>query len=79
MTQKIRKITKNNNGEQNVSKCELTGLFKVLECDVVYRKKADGRAVFRTHVRDGGSVCSRELRHAWPKKLHKLPTDTSLP
>lgn len=56
----------------------LTGLFKVLERDVVYRKKADGGAVFRTHVRNGGSVCSRELRHAGPKKLDKLPTDTSL-
>lgn len=56
----------------------LTGLFKVLECDVVYRKKADSGAVFRTHVGNGGSVCSGELRHTWAKELNKLPTDTSL-
>lgn len=56
----------------------LTGLFKVLECDVVYRKKADSGAVFRTHVGDGGSVGSGELRHSRTEKLHKPPTDTSL-
>lgn len=56
----------------------LTGLFKVLECDVVDRKKAGGGAVFRTHVCYGGSVCSRELRHTRAKKFHKLSTDSSL-
>lgn len=36
----------------------LTRLFKVLECDLVDGKEADGGVVLWAHVGDGGSVGS---------------------
>ena len=57
----------------------LTGLVKVLECDLVDGEEADGGVVFRAHVCDGGPVGDRELRHPWAKELHKPPGDVRLP
>lgn len=55
-----------------------TGMFKVLQGDVIHRKEAHGGVVLRAHVGDGGPIRSRELWHTGPEELHKLPTNSSL-
>lgn len=57
---------------------QLTGLFQILQADVVHREEGRRGAVLWTHVGDGGSVSDRQLSHAWAEELHEFPYDAHL-
>lgn len=50
------KYSEEKDKQQQVELGWLTCLFKVLDCDLVDRKKADSSIVLWAHVGDGGSV-----------------------